>query len=264
MLFAGIGLLGSCGKKTTPEEEVRNYGKYFIEKLTANQSDSLINSYPDIAKADSIMPINSDTLLVVESALGQYDVTLAEGITLKVSRTDDGKILVNESKGLFAFPADKVDIAKKTGMWDENLSDAHLNERLKDEEFFNRIKNNTMDVSKIITASKFHVTKYPEYGMDSGKGYFTLTNHSDKPIKGSDYSVSIRHIDDRFGSSTWNEKGKDIPANGSIKLSSSFHGHTVGYDFKGIKWNISKDELQKKFRSPYTGKEYQEYLDSKK
>ena len=55
MLFAGIGLLASCGKKTTPEEEVRNYGKYFVEKLNANQLDSLTASYPDISKADSIV-----------------------------------------------------------------------------------------------------------------------------------------------------------------------------------------------------------------
>ena len=143
--IAFIGILYSCdsSKKQSPkeninpEEDVRNYGRYFIEKLSANQLDSLKASYTDIAKADSLVPFKSDTIMVVETSPGQYDMTLAEGISLKVIRSDDGNISVTESKGLFAFPTDKVDIAKKTGMWDENLSDTKINERLNDVDFLN-------------------------------------------------------------------------------------------------------------------------------
>lgn len=268
LLFAFLPsmLLCACGgTKISPEDEVRNYGKYFVEKVTAHQLDSLTNTYPDISKADSIVPIKSDTIIVAEIEPGKYDITLTDGISLRVNRLEDGNISVTESKGLFAYADDKVDIAKKTGMWDSNLSDVSLNERMKDDEFFKHIKKiKTKDVSKILTGGKFNITKLPAYGMDSGNGYFTLTNHSDKPIKGSEYKVLMTHIDERFGNSTWQVNGKDIPANGSIKFTASFHGHTMAYYFKGIKWLISNDELQKKFSTPYTGKEYQEYLGAKK
>ena len=163
---------------------MRNYGKYFVEKLSANQLDSLKTGYPDIAKADSIIPVQTDTIMVVESAPGQYDMTLAEGITLKVSRSEDGQISVTESKGLFAFPADKVDLAKKTGIWDGNLSDVQLNERIKDEEFFKWLKKVKSIKSSDIIA----------LGRTEGDGYWTrgfkyVVNKTDQPIKGSDYQV---------------------------------------------------------------------------
>lgn len=139
--FLPLMLLCACGvMKKSPEEEVRNYGKYFVEKLSANQLDSLINSYPDLAKADSIMPIQSDTIIVAETAPGLFDMTLADGIVLKVSRDDGGNITVTESRGLFAFPPDKVEIANKTGMWNKSLNDAQASERIHDEEFFKWLK----------------------------------------------------------------------------------------------------------------------------
>ena len=140
--MVGGMLLSSCdgGKKLTPEDEVRNYGKNFVEKLSANQLDSLTASYPDLVNAESLVPVQSDTILVAETAPGQFNVTLAEGITLKVNRSDDGNITVTESKGLFTFPDDKIELAKKTGMWDDNLSDDQLNDRLKDDDFFDYLK----------------------------------------------------------------------------------------------------------------------------
>lgn len=267
--FLPFMLLGACGsQKTSPEDEVRNYGKYFTEKMAANQLDSLTNSYPDIAKADSIMPIRSDTIIVVESAPGQYDLTLAEGITLKVNRTYDGIISVTESKGLFAFPADKVEIAKKTGMWDDNLSDAQLNERMKDESFGDYLKKvKTIKTSNIISIGKL---KEPEeiYGiMDTTQ---PLTNLTDIPIDAKDYSVVVEYQwqypatewDDGFTSGKFIDKGKNIPAKGTVNypMETGFRGYS---QIVGIKWNLSPKELQEKF-APYTGKEYQEYLDSKK
>lgn len=271
-LFALILGLLSCGggKKATPEEEVRNYGKYFVEKLNVNQLDSLTASYPDISKADSISPLQSDTILVVETAPGQYDLTLAEGITLKVNRAEDGNITVSESRGLFAFPADNMDIAKKTGMWDDKLSDAQLNERMKDEEFFKYIQDQIKKkTSNIITVTKLTWPK--EYANDpyafvgNYEGTQTITNHSDIPLDGSEYSFIRKEefcyqgVDEK---ETKIEKGKPIPANGSIKVNSwlNRNGESV---VKSIKWNLTPEQLQEKFVS-LTGNEYQEYLDSKK
>ena len=252
-----------------PEEDVRSYGKYFVEKLNANQLDSLKASYPDIAKADSLVPVKSDTIMVVETAPGQYDMTLAEGISLKVTRSDDGNISVTESKGLFAFPTDKVDIAKKTGMWDDNLSDAQLNERMNDVDFFKHIDNKTrVSTKNILSVSKPH---YGEIiGEDSGytEGYQTITNNSDLDISGKDYSI-IKHVykmadwrgDDEYDKNI-TEKGKDIPAHGSIKIEIGIT-YTSSAEVKGVKWNVSDKELSNRLVK-FTGNEYQDYLNSKK
>ena len=258
-------MLCSCGgKETTPENEVRNYGKYFVEKLSANQLDSLKASYPGIADADSIVPVQSDTILVVETAPGQYDMTLAEGISLKINRSEDGNISVTESKGLFVFPADKVDIAKKTGLWNDNLSDAQLNERMKDEEFFKWLKGTkTIKSSDVIAL-----------GKTEGDGYWTrgfryVVNKTDQTIKGSDYQVIKKFGYSVFNGEDFDENsgtevlhGKDIPPRGSVKYEFSCSSHG-GEEIKSVKLKLTPEQIQERF-APYTGKEYQEYLNSKK
>ena len=269
--IAFIVMLCSCGgKKTSPEEEVRNYGKYFVEKLNANQLDSLTASYPDIAKADSIVSLQSDTIIVKESAPGQFEIVLMDGVTLTVVRADDGSISVAESKGLFVFPEDKVSLSKQTGMWDDKLSDTQLSERMKDEEFFKYIQDQIKKkTSNIITVTKLTWPK--EYANDpyafvgNYEGTQTITNHSDIPLDGSEYSFirkkefCYQGVDEK---ETKIEKGKPIPANGSIKVNSwlNRNGESV---VKSIKWNLTPEQLQEKFAS-FTGNEYQEYLDSKK
>ena len=252
----------SCGggKKVTPEEEVRNYGKYFVEKLNANQLDSLKGSYPDIAKTDSIVPLRSDTIIVVESAQGKYDMTLAEGVVLKVNRAEDGKILVSESKGLFAFPADKVDIAKKTGMWDDNLSDVKLTERMDDKSFFDWVsKSKDIKSDEIIGLGKGVESTYER------PGYATVVNKTDQPIKGTDYNV-IYYVLDFAGmepiESTKTKPGKDIPPHGSVRYE-VFTFNRGGEEVKGVKLTLSSEQIKERFAS-YTGNEYQEYLNSKK
>ena len=257
--FMMLCVCGGCNK-LTPEDEARNYGKYFVEKINAGQIDSLTNMYPDLTKADSIMPIKSDTIIVVEIAPGQFDLTLSEGITLKVSCSDDGKISVTESKGLFAFPADKMAIAKNTGMWDDNLSDVQISERMKDEEFFKYIKDQIKNkTSNILTVGKYVDTSDPE--ANGRFGYNILKNNTDVDIDPSDYSMIYYEFD--FDKQEYKTRsGKPIPAHGSIKIESS--GMTMyGEYFEKIKWNLSEEQKVEKF-APYTGKEYQEYLDSKK
>lgn len=266
-LAIGISALSSCGKKNSPEDEVRSYGKYFIEKLAANQMDSLKASYPDIVKADSFVPLESDTIIVVETAPGQYDMALAQGVTLKVNRSDDGSIFVTESKGLFAFPDNKLDIARETGMWDANISDAQLNERMKDEEFFKMMEkksninpNNIISVGKVVSTSEWSGFDYD----DSGTGYFPLKNNTDMAISGADYQVVIR-VSDIFSGESWSytEPGKDLAPNGSARINVRFRPKS-NPERASIKFKISESDLKAKFSPDFTGREYQEYLDSKK
>lgn len=256
----------SCGEKTKPEDEVRNYGRMFIEKVSANQIDSLKGSYPDISKADSIMPLKSDTIMVAATAEpGEYDLTLTEGVVLKVTRQEDGGINVKESKGLFAFPEDKVDIAKKTGMWDDSLNDSQLADRMKDDDFFQFISSRSnINPKDIISVGKLVVTKdWPGIEMESGRGYYLFTNKTDMPIAATDYVVLMAG-ENAYSGERWNytKPGLNLEPKGTAKLSVEFRPR-ADPSVKGIKFNISDEELKAKF-APLKGNEYQEYLDSKK
>lgn len=268
IIFLGIGLVVSCGNKSTQEDDVRNYGNFFVEKLNADELDALEDSYPDIADADSIVPITSDTILVTEVVLGQYELTLDEGVTLKVTRSEDGNITVTESRGLFAYPDDKLELAKKTGMWDSSLTDAELNQRMHDDEFFSFLEaqgSNATD--NIITVGRWTITK-EWYGNDSpGVATQTVTNNTDQPISGADYEFVMISEDPYTAASgerprTWTNNGKDIPPHGSISENFEIYNQSAP-EIKSIKWNLTPQQLQEKFAS-YTGREYQEYLDSKK
>lgn len=271
-IFIEILILTACdgSKRITPEEEVRNFGKFFVEKLNVRQLDSLKSSYPDIVKSDSNVPLQSDTIIVVETGPGKFDVTLAEGIILKVNRSNEGDISVSETKGLFAFPADKVDIAKKTGLWDDEISDAQLNERMKDEAFFKYIQDQIKKkTSNIIQIGEFiYSPNVDDMIKDSAipaPGSQTLTNLSDVPLDGSEYTIvkeeyfCAQGVDER---SIKTEKGKAIPKRGSIKIMSEKSNRYENL-VKKIKWNLTPEQLQEKF-APFTGNEYQEYLNSQK
>lgn len=263
-LFLGGLTIASCdgegSKKANPEDEVREFGKYFIEKLAANQLDSLAGMYEDIGLADNILPIQSDTIVVTETGAGEYDVKLREGVTLKLRREDDGKIVVTESFRLFAFPEDKVEIAKKTGMWDESLNDARLAERLNDEEFFTWVKNQAKGkTSNILTVGKEVYNKSDDWG---NYGTQSITNNSDVDVDGSDYYIIMRVNDDNGNGILKTKPGKHIPAKGNVKIKIGGNAN-YGEWVKSIKWKLSPEQIQEKFGS-YTGNEYQEYLDSKR
>lgn len=249
-LATGVTMISSCGGQK-PEDEVRSYSRYFIEKLSANQIDSIQSSYPDIVKADSIIPIQSDTIIVVKTADGDFNATLMDGVILKINRSEDGKLSVKESMGLFAFPNDKLMIAKGTGMVTDSLSDVEIQEKLADEDYFKYIQ-------KEINEKKNNILK-----INGG----TVTNNTDKTIDGSEYTVTkafyVRgNYFSRGGTSYSSIKGKTLQPGESMKV--SLVQALMGMEYlSGIKWNIPDDEVLAKY-SPLTGKEYQEYLDSKK
>ena len=278
----GEAILTSCNTrgKPTPEEEVRNYGKYFVEKLNANQLDSLAVSYPDIAKADSIIPITSDTIIVAENAPGQFDMTLADGITLKVTRSEDGNISVIESKGLFAFPADKVDIAKKTGMITEETNDIQKSEVLKNEDFFNWLDKHIFDQLQNAVVIEEGVSRVKEEKVynelyDGVVTFMTtikpiiITNNGNVPIEGADYTVYYTYEIEREeapeGTFTRSKKGISLNPGESGQIVITTDGSPFSPPVvknPRIKWNKSDNINKNNYK--FSGKEYQEYLDSKK
>ena len=267
--FVALSLITvSCegSNKTSPEEEVREFGKHFIEKIVANQLDSLSNSYADIILADTIIPIQSDSVIVTETAAGQYDVNLGEGVKIKLRRDDDGKITVTESFGLFSFPGEKVELAKKTGMWDESLNDARLAERIKDDAFFDYVKRSK-------TIKKSDILRVGSERFTDTDLIYPIINNSDFDIQGSDYTITIEEsypVDIPYSDpNNWVTSRKTIPGK-TIKAHGTYnyvtemaYGGRGGESVKSVNLKLTDEELQKMF-APYTGNEYQEYLASKR
>lgn len=267
-LVLGGMFLTSCyrSKKLTPEEDVRNYGKYFVEKLNANQLDSLEASYPDILYADSIISLPQDTIMVVETAPGQFDVTLAPDVTLKVYRSDDGNISVAESRGLFAFPVDKIDLGNETGMFTSETSDKEISILIKDSAFYDWLEAKIKDKAKnSITLRKGPKRIVYWEDAEGGDTYMkcTLTNTTDHFISGDDYYIAytlyyaagtegdVRTLPDKHrGIDLAPGESKQIELKGPMGL--KFHNVRVVYINNSINQYTP------------TGTEYQEYLNTKK
>lgn len=273
-----LGFMSACGRsdgnsKPSDEsnneaaiEEVRNFGKNFTQQASAGQLEALAASYPELSDVKTVVPLNSENIIVTQPEAGLYQITLADGVTMNVTRSDDGAIKIVDSHGLFVFPEDKVEIAKKTGMWNDNLSDAQLNERMKDEDFFKWVKNNgDVKINDIISVGKTINDGGTGDLSDPNLYHVILTNNSNVPIKGSEYKIKWEYWNPyQDHNPTYNyEKGKDIPANGTVRIDWSDGGESESY-LKGVKWNLSSEQLKEKFGKPFTGNEYQEYLNNKK
>ena len=256
-LILGLAATSSCGGKSSPEKEVKNYAEFFVEILSANQRDSLQNAYEDIVFADSITPLTADSISVKAENDSLFLVSFGRGVSMKVKRDSTGNMKVIESKGLFVFPPVKLEIAKKTGMWNDSLTDMQLAERLQDKGFFAQLELLAQArASQLITIDKFETTK-------AGTGFNKLTNNTDVDIKGSDYEIVKRYENKATKEKLTPEAfpGEDIRARGSIEVPSDV-SKTMFSEVSDVHFKLSGEELYNKFSTP-TGHEYDDYLNSK-
>lgn len=253
---------------------IKEFVADFAEKASKNQIDSLRMVYPGIEYADSVaLKYVEDGIVIINSKDKKtFEILLSPDVRMFVEKNGDGHLQVTDTKGLFLFPVDKLNIAKKTGMWNESLSDKELSNRIKDDEYFdylNRIRH--IDKDDILTVN----TNLTSFGDDlswGDRGFYTITNHTNQTIAGTDYMLNFRDEHTLpFMAATYNsysEPGKEIPPHGIIKIEGSWdHAGSGHYEedhhLIGVTMLLSSEELQEKF-APFTGKEYQQYLDSKK
>lgn len=272
LLFAISGFMAilpaGCNKDRS--EEVKTFANDFAQKASDNEIEDLIQVYPDIESADSIyLDYDSSEISVKRSEDDKdiYEVTLSPDVTIKVQPDGKDSFKVTESKGMFAYPRTKAELARKTGLWEDDLTDKKLAKRMNDYEFFAYLDEEVKKKAKtILTVGDMKVVDY-------GLGYQEIHNNSDEPIAGSDYVInmaeSFRGIDD-FGYPDYARgtvdrftiPGKPIPPHGSVKIEvdgGSYGGESV----TGVTLRIPEDQLKAKFIK-YTGNEYKEYLNSKK
>lgn len=274
--FATILLLGvtlcaittSCFKRTSPEDQVRDFARRFVGHVNAGRLDSLRDVYPGVIDAMSLVRVESDSIIVSPTAEeGKYLVTLADGISIKTTVNDDGTVTVDESTGLFNFPAEDLELAKQTGLWEADLNDAALSKRMHDRRFFDYLKGKTINTYDMLTLNKKgQAAPHREFSKK-----YTVYNNTDKEIKGSDYKVKFGMVLSMISYETghkvysryFSERGKDIAPYGTAEFIIEDGDAEEYVDPIGIEITIPADELQRRFAT-YTGNEYKEYLSATK
>lgn len=266
-LLALVFLLSaSCQNKkengVSAEDDVTRFAQWFVAKVSAGETDSIKPVYPGIEFGKDFVSVNADTVQIYEFLPDQFEVSLSNGVRMKVDRSNKGTMSIIETRGLFSFPKEKVELAKQTGMWDDGLNDVQLAERMRDEEFFKYIKNLLVtDSNKIITVGAFVSAS----GEIEGEGWYPIYNNSNVKIEGREYSIVMDEWNydketDTEIYTTVTRPGKDIQAHGSAQVKVG-GGGADGNKIKSIQWNLSPEEIEAKFAT-FTGNEYQEFINS--
>lgn len=265
-------LVTSCGPK--PEEQVKKFAVKFGDFINTNQKDSIQKYYPAFELKDFLASIALSNITVTPAdSEGKYLVYYSPNTSITV-KNDRGQVEVLESRGLFEYPENKIDIAKKTGLWDDSLSDVELSQRMNDEEFFDYInKKFDFNPAKILTVNtKFKITSTDNLGTASAYyGYCTITNNTDKTIYPSDYKINLKDYEgsawDGDNEKRYSEEGIEINPNSTIKIEGSTlqapMRNEESHILTGVTILLTPEEIQERFNS-FTGNEYQEYLHSKK
>lgn len=280
LLIIGVA---ACSSKPKPEEVAQNFAVRFGEFLNSDQKDSIQEYYPDFETTDSLSNVSVDNIRITpDGSDGNFIIAYSPKASITVNVNEAGRVTVNSSKGILAFPKDKIDIAKKTGMWDAELSDIELAERMNDQGFFDYLAKKSNKSSEILSVnSKFKVTESEEMEdalwYEYARGYYTITNNTDQTVKASDYKMNFSDKIEQWrfdeegcdiSYKKYSKPGKEIGPHETIKIngSKSDNEHAQRVEetnhLVGVTILLSPEEIQQRFMS-FTGDEYQEYLNSK-
>lgn len=262
MALCALLLVGCDSHK----KDVKNLANEIGRQASKNMIDSVAAKYPQAAFADSLaLAFHPDSIEVSKSDQeGIYDVRFNSKASMKVKVADDGSLSVTESKGLFYYPAEKIAFAKKVGAFKDEISDAELAKKMinVDNMSSSLFKEYVESRKNAIKNLGFTVTREIMFMMDTGEGYFTLKNTTDKPISADEYEITWSNEYIGFGieksSNSIGKGNKDIPANGTVRIYSNFTGH----DFSDIRAITMKTPSQKSFFENFEpkGTEYADYV----
>lgn len=241
-------------------------------KVSNNQKDSVVMLYPDAVKADSLaLSFTAENVTIKPNeAMNSFVADFGDGKELIFDKVGEDKLVVTSSKGLFAYPANDVEFAKKTGMWDKSLNDAELADRMVEIDEFRAYLQKTVEVQKPLVLSKGRVASKgePMTFEYSATNQYTITNISNQFISGSDYEVVMKGVtypaNPFWAEMTTNwvkrEKGGDLAPGASVVVSFK----TDWYDEINstiIVYKLSDEQQFEKFFVPQ-GDEFDRYLET--
>jgi len=179
LIFAGM--LSSCGG--SDEDAVKIFALHFGEMAQNNRLDSVRSVYPAAAQADSLtLHINGNVKVEKDTEENVFNVYFGTGSSITVKKAEDGTFTVTESKGIFAYPANKLELAQKTGAVKDDTPDSKLPKIMANVEkmiveLYEKNKDGNNGALKL--SSYIWEDREPEYAMDVLEGYQTITNTTD-------------------------------------------------------------------------------------
>ena len=265
VLMAGLLLMTTAC--SNHKGEVTEFAKKVSQYARDNQGDSLAAFYPGLDSLKvTLAPVN-DSVSVEEipDAEGMYRVKLGDA-TLVVKRSEDGKMSIHESYGLFTFDDEAKTEARARGQYVDTLPDLENARRMADVDFlqyFEQLRNDQENVPNPLKLGKYRITKDIQVAIEIGQGCIAVTNTSDEAVPGSYYRLSYRMHHVPQVEPDWienmEENGKDIPAHGTVTYNMDWGDrHYPLDDSFRILWSPPVKTYQP------TGKEYDQYLDNKK
>ena len=274
ILRMAIAALAVCGMMTAcnnSNNQVRDFAISAAKKFSSNQVDSIRAIYPGAEKIDSFaLDFNPDSLDVEKTeAPNTFKVRFSKNADMVVEMTEDGKMTVKESRGLFAYPADRLDLAKKTGQWQENLNDAEQAIRMADSQFVTWIEDKIAAQAVAELKSKVKIVKSDASGMfPTAHGMVVVANESSREISGDEYVVTAKCYDvtgftwSRYYAGSKTLTGKPIPAGGQVTYTFTYSlGAYACPPVCSISIRPKLDNIMADYN--FTGEEYEEYQNSK-
>lgn len=250
----------------TRQNQVKAFADNFAQHVSNNERDSIIHYYPAAEYAQEFaVEYHADSITVAATDTDNvYLVNLGNGATMTATLTPEGTVTVTETFGLFRFPEEKLEFARKTGAVKPGINDERLAKTMITvDNMATELFNNYVETRKNAIKNLGHtITKDTYFMMDEGRGYYTLKNTTDQPIAAGDYSITW--VDSWInmggqGSKKRIEQGKkEIPANGTITIPFIFSGRG-GSKLKAVTVNTPSQESFFKNYTP-TGHEYADYV----
>lgn len=257
--------LPSCdGKK----KEVKNFAERFVQFVNNDQTDSIKAMYPD-ENFNSYKRLSADSISLQEEN-GNYIVNFGSNQWIEVAISQNGNMIINNSKGIAEFPEERYNTAVATGMIDDTVTDVRAQELLNDNKYFNWLNEKNKQKMQPVKLEQGKISR--KFGVDL-RGYpcegsvermtCTVTNTTDKPISGKDYKITYSYSyytcsdgSSPDGHARGSKPGIDLAPgeSGSINLA------VMDYGLKNIavEYNVPVDNLLTN-KELYSGNEYQEY-----
>lgn len=262
-----VCMLAACGGK----KKVHEFAENFAEYVTSGDMDSVRAIYPT-ATFDSLAKVPTDSIEITETD-GTYKINYGANQWIEVKEGEDGTLTVVNSKGIARFPADKYRLAVGTGMMDASADDQKAKEMLNDSTYFDWLSKNYDNGDYVIQITPGKVKYISKWSWgEAWKGSITVTlkNMTDQPISGEDYTIAYKTRESNGctdNSQRWYTKsyvtdGKDLAPKGTETITLSRWVTDKYSDFKVVPAAGKESKLKYEYKP--TGKEYQEYLDSKK
>ena len=266
-------MLASCGTDKNKEFITR-----FATAVTNGDKATLEKMYAASAKADSIATFVADSAVIEPNEKGDTIlVKLGSSITFTMVKDANDSLQIISSKGLFAYAQDRLDFAKSTGWYADDLDDVQNAERLADSLFVPALTQKVAGDAR----TKVHVTKKDSHVSNNFERVtctVIVANDNDFEVAGSDYSVKAALYNfysimvdelkwenfEQLGDSRV-LTGKPIPAHGTAiynyTMSATGRPGDPGTLRCSINVNLSPASIMAVYKP--TGNEYEEYLKTK-